>query len=57
MSTQLTPIDLTQEEREYVLRIIKEHQSYYWLLAGNSNCSPRNKALKELMDGLCAKLK
>jgi hypothetical protein len=49
-------IELSPDEAGYVLGLLKEHLEYYRLLAGNGNCTAKNRAMKEFLEGLWAKL-
>ena len=47
---------LTNEEKIYLLGTLKDARAYYGLLAGNSNCSSRNRQLHNLVESIASKL-
>ena len=50
------PIELSDEEIERLLRLIRGHVEYFRLLSGSEKCSPNNKAQHQLFESLALKL-
>jgi len=50
------PIELSDEEIERLLRLIRGHVEYFRLLSGSEKCSPNNKAQHQLFESLVLKL-
>jgi hypothetical protein len=49
-------VELSPDETDYVLGLLKEHLEYYRLLAGNGNCTDKNRAMMEFLETLWFKL-
>ena len=49
-------MNLSQEEKEFILLLLEEHREYYKKLAGHPNCTPQNKKRHKFIETLCQKL-
>jgi hypothetical protein len=48
--------ELSTREAQYLLVLVKEHAEFYRALAGQPSCSPKHKAVLELLETLVTKL-
>lgn len=56
MENRINPIVLSVDEKQFLLRFLKEHLDYYRILSGSTKVSPGNRDKAKFIETLYGKL-